>query len=246
MKELKKFQEGMALHIAICDDDKNAQEQLAKQIMDWADDRKTGIELRYYDSAESFMMSWPEVSCDLVFLDIKMKNIDGVQLAGNIRKKDRNIIIVFVTSFYQYSLYGYNVEALNYLIKPVSAAKLLPTLDKACLIYNSRRNSFLIGTNGKDQCKVFLDDIYYISMSAHYAEVFTADASYTVRKSAKELEELLPEYFIRCHRSHFANMFKVERICGNSSLVMLNQKELPLSRNNVKRVKEAFIRFQVR
>ena len=66
-------------------------------------------------------------------------------------------------------------------------------------------------------------------------------------KNAQEhLANLLPKYFIRCHRSHFANMFKVERICGNSSLVMLNQKELPLSRNNVKRVKEAFIHFQVR
>lgn len=233
------------MHIAICDDDKHAQEQLAGLINDWAAERKAEVGIMYYDSAESFIMSWPEASIDLVFLDIKMKSMDGVQLAENIRKKDKNIMIVFVTSFRQYSLYGYNVEALNYLIKPVQAAKLLLTLDKAYLIYNSRRNSFFIASEGKDQCKVFLDDIYYISMSAHYAEIFTADMSYTVRKSAKELDEMLPEYFVRCHRSHIANIFKVERICKNA-LVLLNQKELPLSRNHAKQVKEAFVNFQAR
>ena len=233
------------MHIAICDDDRNAQERLAELIKDWAADRKVEVGLQYYDSAESFTMSWPEVPSDLVFLDIKMKSMDGVQLAGNIRKKDKNILIVFVTSFRQYSLCGYNVEALNYLIKPVSAAKLLPTLDKAFLIYNSRRNSFFIAAKGKEQCKVFLDDIYCISMSAHYAELFTADTSYTIRKSAKELNEMLPEYFVPCHRSHIVNIFKVERICGNS-LVLFNQKGLPLSRNKTKRVKDAFINFQVR
>lgn len=233
------------MHIAICDDDKNAQERLAEVIQDWADDRKAEVEFQYYDSAEMFLMSWPEVPCDLVFLDIKMKSMDGVQLAGSIRKKDKNIMIVFVTSFRQYSLCGYNVEALNYLIKPVSAVKLLPTLDKAYMIYNSRRNSFVITAKGKDLCKVFLDDIYCISMSAHYAEVFTADESYTIRKTVKELGEMLPEYFVRCHRSHMVNVFKVERICGNS-LVLYNQKELPLSRNNAKRVKDAFINFQAR
>jgi len=238
-------EEVLVLHIAICDDDKNAQERLAEAIKDWAADRKAEVGLKYYDSAEAFTMSWPDVPSDLVFLDIKMKSMDGVQLAGNIREKDKNIMIVFVTSFRQYSLYGYNVEALNYLIKPVSAAKLLPTLDKAYMIYNSRRNSFFIAARGKDQCKVFWDDIYCISMSAHYAEIFTADTSYTVRKSAKEVDGMLPEYFVRCHRSHVANIFKVERICGNS-LVLFNQKELPLSRNNAKRVKDAFINFQAR
>ena len=233
------------LHITICDDDKNAQERLSEAIKDWANDRKVEVELKYYDSAEAFSMSWPEVPSDLVFLDIKMKKMNGIHLAGNIRKKDKDIMIVFVTSFEQYSLQGYNVEALNYLIKPVSPAKLLPTLDKAYIIYNSRRNSFFIAAKGKEQCKVFWDDIYCISMSAHYAEIFTANTSYTVRKSAKEIDRMLPEYFVRCHRSHVVNIFKIERICGNS-LVLFNKKELPLSRNNTKQVKVAFINFQAR
>lgn len=233
------------MYTAVCDDDKNARERLAELIKDWAADRKAEVCLQFYDSAESFLMSWPEVPCDLVFLDVKMKSMDGVQLAGKIRERDKNVMIVFVTGFRQYSLCGYHVEALNYLIKPVSAAKLLPTLDKAYLIYNSRRNSFLIASKGPDQCKVFLDDIYCISMSAHYAGLFTADTSYMVRKSAKGLEEILPGYFVRCHRSHIVNIFKVERICRNT-LVLLNQKELPLSRNNAKRVRDAFIEFQVR
>lgn len=233
------------LHITICDDDKNAQERLAEAIKDWANDRKVEVELKYHDSAEAFIMSWPEVPSDLVFLDIKMKKIDGIHLAGSIREKDKDIMIVFVTSFKQYSLHGYNVEALNYLIKPVSPAKLLPTLDKAYMIYESRRNSFFIVAKGKEQCKIFGDDIYCISMSAHYAEIFTADTSYTLRKPAKELDRMLPEYFVCCHRSHRVNIFKVERICG-SSIVLLNKKELPLSRNNTKQVKDAFINFQAR
>lgn len=233
------------MQIAICDDEQKSREQLAKLIKNWACDQNAEIDLSYYGSAEEFTMSWPEIPCDLIFLDIKMKNMNGMQLAETIRKRDAKIMIVFVTGFSQYSISGYNVDALNYLTKPISTAKLLQTLDKAHMIYSSRKNSFFIATKEKTLCKVFFDDIYSISMSAHYACIFTADASYKIRKSAKELDEMLPKYFVRCHRSHTVNIFKVERIRGNS-LVLLNQEELPLSRNHAKQVKDAFVNLQAR
>jgi DNA-binding LytR/AlgR family response regulator len=99
----------------ICDDEPSMQQCLAEAITDWAKARRVQIDILSYPSGEAFLMAWPDISFDLVFLDIKMKDMTGVELAENIRKNDKNILIVFVTSFSQYALKGYDVNALHYL-----------------------------------------------------------------------------------------------------------------------------------
>ena len=98
------------MRIAICEDDPTILSKLREHIEDWAEARGTKVDILPYPSAEAFLMAWPELSFDLAFLDIKMQQMTGIELADTIRKIDNNMIIVFTTSFSQYALRGYDVN----------------------------------------------------------------------------------------------------------------------------------------
>jgi len=230
------------MRIAICEDTPKEQDRLKAAIQDWAQARNAGADILCYASAEAFLMAWPEVSFDLAFLDIQMKDMDGVQLAETIRRSDKNMLLVFVTSFAQYVLKGYDVAALHYLIKPLSAAKLLPVLDKAHMIWRSRQSDFLMVPDGSGQIKLPFDSINYISMFSHTAEIHTDDKKYELRKTAAELAEMLPSHFARCHRSYIVNLFKADCVY-KESLILSDGTKLPVSRNSSKQVGEAFLRL---
>jgi DNA-binding LytR/AlgR family response regulator len=230
------------MHIAICEDNAKEKERLEAAIKDWAQVRNAQADIICYPSAEAFLMAWPEMSFDLAFLDIQMKNMSGIELAETIRRSDKNILLVFVTSFSQYVLKGYDVAALHYLIKPLSAAKLLPVLDKALMIWHSRQSDFIMVSDGSGQIKLPYDSIYYISMFSHTAEIHTGDKKYEIRKTAADLVEILPSYFVRCHRSYIVNLFKTDCVYKDS-LIMSNGTKLAISRNNSKQVGDTFLRL---
>lgn len=232
------------MRIAICEDDTKMQGTLAEAIADWASSRKMQVDVLCYPSSEAFLMAWPELSFDLAFLDIQMKKggLNGIELARHIRKSDKVIQLVFVTSFSQYALKGYDVNALHYLIKPLSPAKLLPILDKALAIWQSRHNATLLVTDGAGQRKLLFDDIFFVAMTSHTANIHTEAETYELRKTAEELACLLPPYFVRCHRSFIANLYKVD--CAyRDSLLMANGETLPVSRQKAKEVGDAFVRL---
>ena len=179
------------MRVAICEDRKAEQERLSNAITDWADARKVQVEIFIYGNAEEFLFSWPEIAFDLIFVDIQMGEMSGIDMAKRVREHDKDVLIVFVTSFSQYSLDGYDVNALHYLIKPLSNAKLIPILDKAHVVWRSFRKESLVISDGNSKSKLLFGSIYYISMENHTAEVHTSDAVYELRKTATELEVLL-------------------------------------------------------
>jgi DNA-binding LytR/AlgR family response regulator len=230
------------MRIAICEDNPKEKERLEAAIKDWAQARNTQADIVYYTSAEAFLMAWPEMSFDLAFLDIQMKNMSGIELAETIRRTDKNILLVFVTSFTQYVLKGYDVAALHYLIKPLSAAKLLPVLDKAQMIWRSRQSDFIMVSDGNGQIKLPYDSINYIAMISHTAVIHTNDKTYDLRKTAAELIEILPPHFVRCHRSYIVNLFKADCVYKDS-LILSDGTKLAISRNSSKQVGDAFLRL---
>jgi len=233
------------MRIAICDDEPKMQECIEEAIKDWANSHKYQMDILKYPDAESFLFVWPNISFDLAFLDIKMKTMDGVELAEHIRRTDKDMMIVFVTSFKQYVLKGYDVNALHYLIKPLSVAKLLPILDRAHMVWNSYKKLALLVSDKNGQVKIMYNDIYYISMFSHMASIHTLDKSFKWRKTADELLELLPDYFVRCHRSYIVNLLKTDCVYKDS-LLLSNGEKIPVSRNNSKKVNDTFTRLYAR
>ena len=232
------------MRIAICEDNLQQQERLTDALKDWAEARKVSIDILCYKSAEEFLFAWPDISFDLAFLDIQMKNIDGTKLAEMIRKVDKNMLIVFATSFKEYVLKGYDINALHYLIKPISSAKLFPVLDRARVIIRSRNDDIMIVNNSSGKVKVVFADINYITITSHTAQIHTDKKIYEKRITMAELQDLLPDYFIRTHRSYIVNLFKADCVYKESLLLSIGD-ELPISRKNTKAVNDAFVRLHI-
>lgn len=230
------------MRIAICEDNLNEQIRLSDAIKDWANARKEQIDILCYRNAEEFIISWTDLSFDLAFLDIQMKNMSGIQLAEHIRCSDKNMLIVFVTGFSQYVLKGYDVDALHYLIKPLSPTKLIPVLDKARIIWRSKQKEVLLVSVGSGQMKLPIGSIFYISMISHIAEIHTYDEMYEMRKTAAELNKILPSHFMRCHRSYIVNLLKADCVYRDS-IILSNGSKLPISRNNSQLINDEFVRL---
>jgi len=220
------------------------QKRIYEFIEDWSKTRKVNVDICCYESAEAFLMAWPELQFDLAFLDIQMKAMSGIELANCIRKDDANIQIVFVTSFKQYVLKGYDVNALHYLIKPVSPSKLMPVLDKAHVIWRAHQDSFMLVPDGEGQQKLALGDITHIAISSHTARIHTDERAFDVRKTMSELTAALPSYFVRVHRSYIVNLFKVDCMYKDS-LILSSGEKLPISRKSSKAANDAFLHLSV-
>lgn len=232
----------VTMRIVICEDNNEEQECLASAIKKWSDVRKINVDLLRYGNAEDFQFVWPDMVVDIIFLDIELKRMTGIQLAEKIRKIDKNVLIVFVTGFTQHILKGYDVDALNYLIKPLSSDKLNSVLDKAYGIWCAREKDAIIVKNDDGLIKLFYGNLYYIKMNSHTAELHTESETFKIRKTTKELREILPSYFVRCSRSYMVNLIKVDCIYENSLLLSTGEK-LPISRNNAKYVRDVFVRL---
>lgn len=233
---------GGDMKIVICEDNKPEQKQLEKSIKNWADASEVNIDILCYCSAEEFLFAWPDTIVDVIFIDIKMKEMTGLKLAEKIREVDKNLLIVFITNHLQYSTKGYDVNALHFLVKPVSTDKLFSVLDKAYNIWSSSEKDIIIVTNDSVQVKLHCGDIYYVKMNSHTAELHMKKQIFEIRTTAEEMTKLLPYYFVRSHRSYIVNLFKAD--CVYKDIILLSTGEkLPISRKNSKYVNDAFVRL---
>ena len=124
----------MKLKIAICDDEKKQIEYITSLVSKWSTSNAHSCEIRTFASAESFLFEYEDDKAyDILLLDIEMGNMNGVELAKNIRRSNDTVQIIFITGFPDFIAEGYDVSALHYLVKPVSVDKLRAVLDKATM-----------------------------------------------------------------------------------------------------------------
>ena len=128
------------MKIAIIEDIQSHGDLLTSYIKKWSVKNKTTLILKRFETAESFLFQWEEeADFDILFVDIQMSGMNGIEMAKKIRDKDKNIVIIFTTGLTDYIEEGYEVEAMHYLIKPVSETKLNACLDRAAEIRKTEK-----------------------------------------------------------------------------------------------------------
>ena len=233
------------MKIAICEDQIVEINLLNSKIKKWANERDVNVSIDSFTTAESFLFQWVDYDeYDIIFLDIKLGKMSGIELSNIIREKNKNIDIVFVTGFFKYALHGYKVEALQYLLKPIKTEELYFCLDKTLnRISNKDKVSTFVVETSKKIIKLNYDDIKYCIMFSPYIDIYTTSEKITLRKKISEIEELLPrEYFIRCHRSYIVNVKHIKSIFKNY-LLLADGEEIPISRGKYKDVNDIFINY---
>lgn len=227
------------MRICICDDEQAQLEQLYHDIQQMK--LQESVECILYQSAEELLFECQNnYPFDVMILDVQMKQMNGIELAHQIRKQDTQIPIVFLTSMKGYVYEGYEVQALRYLLKPVSKEKLEEIL---ALIQNRKQQErYVLVEVNRERVKINQDEIIYMESIGHTCQIHTKKESYEVRCSMQNLMKQLDFHFINTHRSYIVNIKEIERI-GKETCVLSNQTEVPISRSCLKAVNEAFIQY---
>lgn len=231
------------INMAIVDDEKVQVELLEKYVKTWANKKAIKVLTEAFYSGESFQFSWSmDKTYDVLLLDIEMPGINGVELAKKIRKEDNLINIIFITAIPDYIGEGYDVEAINYLIKPINEEKLYVCLDKAFEKTPKEEKTILIEEQGEIH-RILQKDILYIESFGHNVEINTIDKKYTIRKNIGIMEkELDGNDFVRCHRSYIVGLQHVNRI-GKNELELDSGEIIPVSRRQYVNTNKAFIQY---
>lgn len=150
------------MKIVICDDDEFFLNKLNGYISKILSEKQVNKKILSFKSGEEFLRYYEKSKdIDMVFLDILMKDITGIQVAKKIREQDTSMQIFFVTSISRYIMEGYNVRAANYLIKPVKYNTLYRELNKTMKFIQSRNKKYVLEKNDLGNFKINQEDIRY-------------------------------------------------------------------------------------
>lgn len=215
--------------IAVCDDDKESVIRLKEMIL------SAGIskEIDCYESGEKLVES--DQNYDILFLDIDMDGMNGIETAKILREKDKNVKIIYVTSYAEYVHYAFAVHAFAYLLKPVSQEQIKAQLQEAISYYQKRKkeDEISIRFETKDGSElVRINDIYYFEYRERRVYVKTKKENLIIRGGIREIAERMKGYdFAVPHKSFVVNLFYVKAVKGydirmmDGSLIPLSQKK---------------------
>ena len=230
----------MKYKIAICDDSDADRKYVLNMVNQWAVTAGHVIHTDTFVSAENFLFHYAEESdYDILLLDIEMGAMDGVAMAKKIRQSNDFVQIIFITGFSDYISEGYEVSALHYLMKPVKQDKLFGVLNRAVDAIKKMERVILLPVDG-EILRLPIDQVQYVEAFSHTVSIVTEENTIPVKKSISEMERLLGEGFVRCHRSYLVGLKHISRL-SKTEVILDNGKVLPLSRSAAAMVHKAFI-----
>ncbi|WP_300528416.1 LytR/AlgR family response regulator transcription factor [Peptacetobacter sp.] len=226
------------VNIVICENDKNDQEFVKAKVVEILDDLNIEYEIKVYNSGDDLLEGYDKYT-DIILLDIQMDGLDGMETARKIREFDDNVEIIFITSFVEYALEGYEVNAYRYLLKPVKDENLRTSLINCLNDRNFVKRSIVI-KEGDTRIKISLKDIMYIEVQGNDITVHTLKDTYRTKGTMSNFEtEINSNMFVRCHKSYLVNLEYIKSIKRYTS-ILVNDEEVPLSRNKYKEIKDRF------
>lgn len=175
---------------------------------------------------------------DLFFLDINMPEISGLSLAKSINKNGK---IIFTTAYREYAVDGFDLQAVDYLLKPISFDRFLQAINKYFEVtsISQKGNSYSLSNTNNDfifvradrkMVKVTFNDIIYIESFSDYIKIHLPNKTVITRETISNIETKLPQNsFIRIHRSYIIKIAKIE--CFTNEFIEINKKAIPISRS---------------
>lgn len=179
---------------------------------------------------------------DIVFLDIEMPHMDGMTAAHKIRERDASLAIIFLTNLAQYAIRGYEVNAIDFVVKPMGYFLFADKLKKAMRFIHRNVHQSIILQTEESVVKVIIPDILYIEKEKNYLVYYTRTGTYRVRGTMSALSDtLLNEGFSLCLSGCLVNLRYVTSI--NKDTISVGETVLPVSQQRRKGFKEDFLKY---
>ncbi|HMI64002.1 MAG TPA: LytTR family DNA-binding domain-containing protein [Puia sp.] len=195
--------------------------------------------LAEYDTPLKVMDRLDEGQVQLIFLDIQMPKLTGLDFLKSLRNPP---LVIITTAFPQYALEGFEMDVLDYLVKPIAFQRFLKAVGKAKDYYSghgrptvpageSQANDYIFIKSGSTLKKIFYTDILFVEALQNYVAIHTRDKKYITYLTFKSIEENLPPAdFLKVHKSYIIQLSKIEGIEGNE--LVIGQHSIPVSRAN--------------
>jgi DNA-binding LytR/AlgR family response regulator len=234
------------MRAAIIDDRADDRETLFKELDTVLREKGYRVDsIDLFDSGEQFLNAFEPGKYDLLFFDIYMDGMNGIEAAKELRRLGERLSIVFISSTAEYALEGYQVDALRYLQKPIQYDKLREALLSAYKM-KSVKGDTLTFQVGDRLYKIPFGEIEYLESQGRETVVSTINEQISVHMKFSDMEQLLPEdTFIRCHRSYIVNLLEVENI-ERYQATMKNQDYIPISQQQYTEMKNRMFQCQTR
>lgn len=225
------------MQVAIIEDEAPVRESLARAVREYAAARGCPMQIGAFAGSESFLADPLHQAADILLLDIQMPGMDGMALARRIRQANDRVVLLFVTSMVSYAVQGYQVEALDFLVKPVRQETLFDALDRAVLKVSRGQTHYLNLRTGGTYYHLNVQDLLYVEAGSHKILLHTRqgviESAGTIRGMEKELE---PWGFFCCHAAFLVCLSAITRVEGMDALV--NGERIPVSKHRRKALLE--------
>lgn len=216
------------MRIAIVEDDISHAQKIQEYLRMFEKEYGGSLEVVCYtsgaDMAKAFCRQF-----DLILLDVAMAEMDGIETARFIRSQDTEVAIIFITNLAQYAIRGYEVDALDYILKPVSYFSFSQRLNRAIGRIRKAEKHYVMISDRNGAWKLDTGRICYVESQGHDLVYHTMDGDYTVSGTMREAEEKLKDFrFYRCNKGYLVSLKHVEGIHNGCAVV--NGQSLLISR----------------
>lgn len=226
------------IRIAIVEDSAFDRQVLRDCLREYVQETGTELQVTEYTGGQAFLEQ-DAGQKDLVFMDIMMEGMDGLTTARLLRRRDDRVLLVFVTSMVQYAVQGYSVDAMDFIVKPVTYTGVKLCMDRAVRRLNDLSPLRLCFTNREGTHSVDASEVCYIESLEHKIVVHTTQGKIQSDMSLAAAEKMVKSMpFFRCHVSYLVNLRYVDRVSGND--VWVNGDRLAVSRYRRKEFIEAW------
>ena len=233
------------MQIAVCDDEKNVQELLRSKIVKQYPD----ADIIFFSSGEELLLSAQHI--DILFLDIQMTGKNGMETARELRKKDKNVILIFVTAIEEYVFQAFDVGAFHYIVKPIDDTKFADVLCRAVDEWRSQdmnvkepESNYMMINRGGVHIKVIFDEIVYAEVFNRKVVIHKLNDVIEYYGKISDLEKLAGDSFFRPHRAYLINFKYVEKY--DATTIYLEKGTVLMAKQNYPEFVKKYMKYNQR
>lgn len=217
------------VRVAIVEDDEKEANTLLNCIERYMAENQRELICKRFTDAETFLDE--HTAFDMAFLDIMLPNKTGMEAAFELRRQNADIVIIFVTTMAQFAVKGYEVNALDYILKPVTYERFTLKMQKAVEIIKAKSSQFIVVNDPDGIVKISSGEVLYIEVSGHKLTWHTTNGNYSEYGSLSDVETMLKNHnFMRCNSCFLVNPEYIARVNNiEQSVILVNGEELKIS-----------------
>lgn len=217
-------------HIAIVEDEAQFRQQLTEYLTQYQDEQQLEFKISVFSDGAEILEDYQSVY-DVILLDIEMPKVNGMDAAKQIRMQDDNVVLMFITNMAGYAIHGYEVGALDFVMKPITYYTFSMKLTRALKRAKQQEQKSLLLPLSDGVKKLELNEIYFVEGQSRMLYYHTAAGDYVVKGTMQGAEQALAQYpFAKCNHWYLVNLMHVKEVRKN--MVIVGPFELEISRRN--------------